>query len=397
MVTLSQPQSRIVELDALCGLAVIGIVWMSVYAIALPQQAYYNPAAWGMDSQIDRMVWTASFVFAQGKSGTLFAILFGAGCLILLEQEGPRPWRAHYARMAVLFLIGLAHAVLFSGNDILRVFAACGLFLPLLAQLNHRALYAMAIGFVVVHVGGGIVMFGSAIMDFYAGRTFSDATFFAERNFGNNEPAIRASLEQGREGFTHGVARRAFELPQQLKIIIASMPINLAGIALGMAMWKDRMLAGEWRLFRLQRLAAVCALIALPSLLGLAFWTASNGFPGSHAGAAGLVLSAPFDTLMALAYAALAMALFTLDGPITRTLAKVGRLPLTNYLMGPLILTSLFASWGLGLFGELNRSTVFALGIAPVAAMLVWSPFWLEKFGQGPFERLWYKGAAMLS
>jgi uncharacterized protein len=397
MVTPDHPQSRIIELDALRGLAVIGIVLMNVYAFALPAQAYYNPAAWGMETQLDRLAWTASFVFVEDKFRTLFAILFGAGCLILIERSGEKPWRAHFARVGVLFLIGIAHSILLASNDILRVYALCGLALPLLAHLSHRALYAIAIGLVAVHVGGGIVAFGGAVVDFYAGRTGTDAALFAERNFGSNEPAIRAALEQGREGLVERVVRRAAEMPQQLRVLLLAVPLNLAGIALGMAMWKDRMLAREWRTFRLQRLAAICAVIAVPALLVLANWTATNGFPGALAGAAGLVLSAPFDTLLGLAYAALGIAFLTSGGAITQALSKVGRMALTNYLLSSLVLAALFASWGVGLFGELSRSTALALGFVPIAAMLIWSPLWLSQFSQGPFERLWRASTRLLS
>ena len=127
MLARSDHSTRITELDALRGLAVIGIVWMNVYVFALPAQGYYNPTVWGpglgQGSDLDRIVWIISFVFIEDKFRTLFAMLFGAGCLILLERAKERPWRAHYARMAVLFIIGLGHAVLFASNDVLRSYA----------------------------------------------------------------------------------------------------------------------------------------------------------------------------------------------------------------------------------------------------------------------------------
>ncbi|OYU74769.1 MAG: hypothetical protein CFE45_34070, partial [Burkholderiales bacterium PBB5] len=33
----------------------------------------------------------------------------------------------------------------------------------------------------------------------------------------------------------------------------------------------------------------------------------------------------------------------------------------------------------------------------PVAGMLLWSPLWVARFGQGPFERLWRAGTRALS
>jgi uncharacterized protein len=110
-----------------------------------------------------------------------------------------------------------------------------------------------------------------------------------------------------------------------------------------------------------------------------------------------LVLSAPFDIALATSYAALAMAFLTTDRGLTARLAAAGRLSLTNYLMTSVILSAIFASWGLGLFGNVTRWQAVALTLVPVAAMLAWSPAWLERFGQGPFERLWRAGARALA
>lgn len=396
MASSSQPK-RITELDALRGLAVVGIVWMNVYVFALPLQAYYNPVAFGGETQLDKIVWAVSFVFVEGKFRTLFAMLFGAGCLILLERGQEHAWRKHYARMAVLFLIGLVHAILLASNDVLRAYALAGLALPFFAGLSHRALYAIAIGFVALHVGGGIVAFGAAIVDFYQGRLSTDVMMFVDRNFGNNEPALQFRLEQGQEALGERVARRASGIPAQLAALIGSIPLNLAAMVLGMALWKDRMLAREWRTFRMQRLAAICAVIAVPCLLGLAYWVSAEGFPGALMGAVPLILSAPFDMLLGLSYAALAMAFFSASGTVTGALANVGRLSLTNYLMTSVILSLIFASWGFGLFGQVTRWQALAISFVPIVAMLIWSPLWLAKFGQGPFERLWRSAARLIA
>ncbi|EAQ28286.1 hypothetical protein NAP1_11843 [Erythrobacter sp. NAP1] len=385
----SQDASRVVELDALRGLAVLGIAWMNVYAFALPIQAYANPMVWGGEGALDRLVWASSFVFIEDKFRTLFAMLFGAGCLILIERSGENVWRSHLARMAVLFIIGFVHALLLASNDVLRTYALAGLAIPLLAPLGHRALYATAIGLVALHVGGGMVAFGSAVVDVYVGRVGSDAALFAERQFGSDPGALKYALELGRQTLAERIDRRIGGFSSQFAILAASIPLNLAAMALGMALWKDRMLRAEWRTFRLQRLAAICALLAIPPLLALAWWVSDSAFAPAFAGAAAIVLSAPFDTLLGLAYAALAMAFFDREGGFTKRLAAVGRLSLTNYLMTSVIFASLFASWGLGLFGEVSRSQAFALSFIPIAAVLAWSPAWLERFGNGPFERVW--------
>ncbi len=392
---------RVLALDALRGLAVIGIAWMNVYAFALPGPAYYNPLSFGGETAPDRWVWLVSFVFIEDKFRTLFAMLFGAGCLILLErdavQAAGRGWRAHYARMIVLFAIGLVHAILLANNDVLRAYAIAGLALPLLAGLTAPALFAMAVGLMTMHVALGLVAFGSGMVDLITARGVTDAILFAERNFGRDPAALFFWLEQGREGLPDRIIRRSLGIPAQLATLAASLPLNLAAMALGMGLWKAGMLKGEWRTFRLQRLAGVSAVLALPALFGLAAWLMASGFPGALVGPAALVLSAPFDTLLGLAYAALVMAFCRDPGALTRRLAAAGRLSLTNYLMTSVIFAALFAPWGLGLFGTVSRAGAFALSFVPIAAMLLWSPPWLARCGQGPFERLWRAGARALS
>ncbi|MEM7667184.1 MAG: DUF418 domain-containing protein [Pseudomonadota bacterium] len=398
MATHSQPASdRIIQLDALRGLAVIGIVWMNVYVFAVPAQGYYNPVAYGGDAPFDRLVWAISFVFVEDKFRTLFAMLFGAGCVILIDKSGERPWRPHFARMAVLFAIGLAHATLFASNDILRAYALAGLAIPLLIHLSPRALIAIAVGLVAVHIGGGIIAFGSGLYDWSQGRLGSDMVQFAERNFGSDPAAVEFSLQQGQESIDQRTARRLSGMPAQIIAIGGAVPINLAAMAIGIALWRDRMLAAEWRMFRLQRLAAVCGVLSIPPLLWIAGWVAESGFPGIVVGPASLILSAPFDTTLGVAYAAIAMALFSANGAITRCLAAVGRLSLTNYLLTSVVLSAIFASWGLALFGQVSRAEALMLSLIPIAAMLVWSPLWVAKLGQGPFERLWRKASGLLS
>lgn len=330
------------------------------------------------------------------RAVVLHLLLFGAGCLILIEKGGESPWRAHYARMAVLFLIGLAHATLLASNDVLRAYALAGLALPLLAGLSAQGLFSVAIGLVCVHFALGMAVLGGPLVAFYMQQSGTDALLWAERQFGHDSAAIAMLLEQGREGLGERVVRRVSGIPGQMTALIAALPLNLSAIALGMGLWRGGMMKGEWRTFRLQRIAGLAALLALPGLLLLAMWLVAEGFPAAIVGPAALVLSAPFDTLLGLSYAALAMAFLSKDSGLNRRLAAVGRLSLTNYLMTSVILSTLFAAWGLKLFGEVTRWQAFALGLVPVAAMLLWSPPWVARFGQGPFERLWRAGSRAL-
>jgi uncharacterized protein len=72
-----------------------------------------------------------------------------------------------------------------------------------------------------------------------------------------------------------------------------------------------------------------------------------------------------------------------------RPFVAVGRMALTNYLLQSLICTTLFYSWGFGLYGRVNPLLGFVPTIAIYGAQVVFSAAWLRHFASGPMESLW--------
>jgi uncharacterized protein len=54
---MTAPSARIPAMDVLRGCAVMGILWMNIAAFALPEQAYFSPAAAGRLSPGDVAEW----------------------------------------------------------------------------------------------------------------------------------------------------------------------------------------------------------------------------------------------------------------------------------------------------------------------------------------------------
>ncbi|GMN01837.1 DUF418 domain-containing protein [Erythrobacter sp. MTPC3] len=378
-----QPQTVFL---ALWGLALIGIIFDLTFDLALPPQAVFNPAALGAPDRSDTFVWSAYFVFAQNKFGLLTAILFGALCRDVLARGERRRWLRYHFVMAVLLCAGLAHWAVFLAGNLMGGLALAGICLTLFAGLPSRALYAAAIGLVALHVGGTMVMLGGSVADFYQGRTGTDAALFAERAYGSDGPALADATAHGREGLDERIARARGDIGNALSELVGALPLNLAGAVLGMALAKDRLFAGEWRIFRMQRLAGICAVIAIPALIALAWWPASEGFPGALIGVSLAVLSAPFDVLLAMTYAVLGVAFLVPAARVTGILAAAGRMALSNYLIASLLLAGMFAGWGAGLFAELTRLQVLAIGLAVAALALLWSALWLRIAPYGPVE-----------
>ena len=91
-------------------------------------------------------------VFFETKSWRLFALLFGLGFgiqLIRAAERGRRFVLTYLRRLAVLFLIGVAHALLFAA-DVLMIYAELGLVLLVLRRAPPRLLLVLAIALLAV-------------------------------------------------------------------------------------------------------------------------------------------------------------------------------------------------------------------------------------------------------
>ena len=67
----------------------------------------------------------------------------------------------------------------------------------------------------------------------------------------------------------------------------------------------------------------------------------------------------------------------------------VGRMALTNYLLQSLICTTIFYSYGLGLYGRVGPLVGFFLGIVIYGLQIPFSRWWLSTHRYGPMEWIW--------
>jgi len=74
---------------------------------------------------------------------------------------------------------------------------------------------------------------------------------------------------------------------------------------------------------------------------------------------------------------------------LTKPLAAVGQMALSNYLGTSVICTLIFNGYGLGLFGRLQFYQLFYVVAGVWAVNLVLSPIWLKYFQFGPVEWVW--------
>src|SRR5436309_698082 len=91
--------ARIATLDAVRGVAVMGILLLNIVSFALPAYAYVDPHFAGGAEGANWWSWAIVFVLADGKMRGLFTMLFGASTVLVAERalaSGESPARVHY-------------------------------------------------------------------------------------------------------------------------------------------------------------------------------------------------------------------------------------------------------------------------------------------------------------
>ena len=394
-------QDRYISLDAIRGVAVMGILAMNIAAFAYPISGYFNPLASGAASQGDIATWAFNFVLIDSKMRGMFSMLFGASTLLVMERaaaSGRNPARSHYARMGWLFAFGLIHYYLIWFGDILTLYAACGLLLYFFRNLSIRALLWWALGFLVISLlafGSSWVFFalyesGQLPLELQADLTTEMADVSGDFGPANNAYAPEVALM--RSDYAAILADRLGpHIDGPLTQIISFLWETMALMLIGMALFKARMLTGEWDAARYGKWAARCFLIAVPPLAGLVWYQIAMGYSIAAVFGSSIALSTLFDIILTIGWIALIMLAITswFSSAIVARLAAAGQMAFTNYLVTSLVMTTIFYGYGLSMFDQVSRAGLYLCCFGMWAAMLIWSLPWLARFHYGPLEWLW--------
>ncbi len=390
MNTVTRP--RYESLDAIRGVAVMGILAMNIVGFAYPFSVYRNPMAGGPADTADLVVWFFNYVLFDSKMRGLFSLLFGASTLLVIERAaaaGRNAADAHYSRMLWLAVFGLLHYFLVWDGDILLHYAICGLLLFLFRKRSARALVLWSIPFFLV----GIAMPGTFWLkasDAVAMGTTSPDGVVAY--FGPDSPIYAKEVAAQLGGYASIFAERAGKFVFTSVFMTAVVLWQTVGLMLlGMALFKSGMLTGEWSTARYCKWAIACFLVGLPVLLGLAIYQVQSGYSGLAILGAQMPMPIPFNVVLTVGWAALIMLLIrtAASAAVRARLAATGRMAFTNYLATSIVMTTIFYGYGLGLFGSVSRAALYLFCLGMWAAMLLWSKPWLDRFHYGPFEWLW--------
>lgn len=383
-------KDRILSIDLLRGVAVLGILVMNIQHFSMPQAAYINPTVYGDLNGLNRWVWILSHILASEKFMSVFSMLFGASILLFtqrVEMKGLNSAVLHYRRMFWLLVFGLMHAYLLWTGDILVSYSLCGMLVFLFRKKRPFTLIGIAFAFFLVPILLNLYFVWS--IPYWPDETM----LFTMESWKPMAETIVHYLEVYRSGWWDQMELRipGSIFMQTGYFFMESFWQVTALMLLGMALYKWEFFAGG-RSSRFNLKIALIGLVTGYLLSGLGVylnfkeqWTMEfSMFLGSEFNYVGSVG-------VALGYAALVM-IFSKSpayGRIKGVISAVGRMAFSNYILMTVLCTCIFYGHGLGLYGSVERKVQILIVVAIWILILLISPFWLKRFRFGPLERIW--------
>ena len=403
---------RFVSIDMLRGVAILGILVMNIYAFAMPFVAYMNPLAMGGTEPHNLGTWFFTHFFFDQKFLSIFAMLFGAGLVLMTERaeaRGAKPARSYYRRQFWLLVIGAVHAYLIWFGDILFSYAAIGMLAYLFRRRTPRTLVIVACFLIALPIA---LSYGVsfAFEDLQRQATEYEELAAAGEELSEEQREIIETWQQNRMMMAPTEEQIKDDIAAHLggysEIMTHRVPWviglqtgtvfffgwRILGLMLiGMALMKTGILTLDKPVEFYRKMMLGGYIVGLPLTVYSGLDLYANQFDGMYMLRSGGIANAIGSVIVGLGHIGMVM-LIVKTGYLKRLMqrfAAVGRMALTNYLMHSVILTTVFYGYGLGLYTQIPRFYQMGFVVAVVGLQLYLSPWWLARFRFGPVEWLW--------
>jgi uncharacterized protein len=398
-------EQRHITLDALRGFAVMGILAMNIAAFSMPFMAYFNPNIYGGASGADLFSWFFGFILIDGKMRGLFSLLFGASMMLIIsraEANGENPVKVHYARMFWLALFGLFHFYFIWLGDILFLYAIMGCLAFAFRKWEAGRLLKWGLIFYVIGaIGYALLMSGMLFLQQAAtapGASAEAVQQYREMMEPFSAAAAQEEMARYRSSYsaivTHKLTEQRWEpFAFLLQAFVETLPLMM----IGMALLKNGFVTGSAEPAQYRRWARGGIVIGGLGTALIAWVQYQSGFNPLIVFNAQVAWNAVPRLLMTLGYCAALLLIIRhiANSGFVARVAAAGQAAFTNYLGTSIVMTTIFYGYGLGLYGHVNRASLWLFVIGAWAVMLLWSKPWLTRYRYGPLEWLWRSLARM--
>ena len=398
-MTTTTPSDRIATLDAIRGVAVLGILLMNIVDIAMPGYAYYDPYYYGGAEGVNFATWAVNYALFDGKMRGLFTMMFGASMVLIAErtvQSKESAARVHYARMFWLFVFGMIHVWFIWYGDILVLYSVAGAIAFIAWRWSVRNLLITGVLLLLVKLILAGCMFASLRgLEQAASAPAASASVRQEWQAKQEEmtfPSPQTQLEGYRGSYMDAFKARA---PITMYILTEAHPLamtdTLALIAFGMALFRLGFFSGAWSKTTYRQIALWGFAICVPLYIPLILWNDADRFSPITLHLTEALHLSLLRPWLVLAHASLVV-LF-MQSQLARWLAErliaVGRMAFSNYIASSVVCVLIFHGYGLGWYGHLERWQCYLVVPIVWALLLGWSKPWLQRHAYGPLEWLW--------
>ncbi|MCM3140086.1 MULTISPECIES: DUF418 domain-containing protein [Bacillus] len=364
--------SRVEFIDSLRGFSLLGILIVNMlnFQYDYDFEKMFDSSFWGQEFG----VYVTEILF-QGSFYPIFSFLFGYSFIKLIESTKAKGLNTNaivVRRGFGLIVLGMLHYIFIWNGDILLYYGACMFFLMMFLSSRIKTMLIWsgvlgALSLVVVPYTMKLVYGTDELLtDVYAKGAYGDILL------------SRITVEDDMMIVTIIMAIVTITFMPILGFLYGTMmvgPFALLGMAIGKKghlTEEDRGMAYRkgWVLMIVIGLALKCAtFIDAP-------WSEFVITLGAYVLTIGYI-----QAFLIFYYSKAAQGL-------KRLLAGLGRLSLSNYLAQSIICTTIFYSYGLGLFGQLGSMFGLLLAVGLYTAQLFISYLYLKKWRRGPVEWL---------
>ena len=372
-------KQRDIAPDVLRGFALLGILVVNIQFMGLNSgEGARGELTQGLANG------TATFIIASifaGKFYLLFSFLFGYSSNYIIR--GDRANRARWVkRCFALIALGALHFTFLWHGDIIFIYGIFGL---LLIPFFFRADRTLKIWTRIVFITSSTLVLLVGALVYIAERYLPTESVQAPMELkldavlvnGTFLEAIPARLEVWVYGITTGVFLQG--------------GLAFAAFLLGLRMARSNFLSSPMDAKKNSSLMKKGFFIGAPIQIVTAIALVRNEQTAEPSEAIYLIslftsfIAAP---LMSIFYIAVVRKMVEDKPKYVTWMVPAGKMSLTVYISQSVITSLAFGPWGLGLFQKLETWEVVLLALGIWLALVYLAKIWLQKFDQGPLERL---------
>jgi uncharacterized protein len=372
-------KQRDIAPDVLRGFALLGILVVNIQFMGLNSgEGARGELTQGLANG------TATFIIASifaGKFYLLFSFLFGYSSNYIIR--GDRANRARWVkRCFALIALGALHFTFLWHGDIIFMYGIFGLLLtPFFFRADRTLKIWSRVVFIVsstlVILVGALVYIAERFLPTESVQAPMESNLDAVLVNGTFLEAIPARLEIWVYGITTGVFLQG--------------GLAFAAFLLGLRMARGNFLSSPIDAKKNSSLMRKGFFIGAPIQIVAAIALVRNEQsvePSEAIYLLSLFTSFIAAPLMSIFYISVIRKMVEENPKYVAWMVPAGKMSLTVYILQSVITSLAFGPWGLGLFQKLETWEVVLFAIGIWLALVYFSKIWLQKFNQGPLEKM---------